>query len=199
MEAEALAARREAARREGFAQGHIEGLAAGNDAGRAGGFAQGQAEGRAQGMAEAAQEVSLLRSAAAAWKEADMQISDFLERCVLQLSLDIARHVIRKEVSATTREALQSGLKRLAGELGIAQSPVVWTLHPDQAEMLKAHCEEWPDQWVIHGDDSMAPGGVRIRAQWPDVMEDGRTISQEWDARVETRWADMVARVLEGN
>lgn len=199
MAATALAERRESARQDGFAQGHTEGLAEGTEAGRAEGFREGREAGWREGMAAAQAEVDLLGNAAAAWQNADLQISDFLERSVLQLALEIARHVIRREVRAVTQKTLRTSLSQLAHDLGIAQTSVVWVLHPEQADLLKAHLGEIPQHWIIHSDDSMALGGVRVRAQWPDTMEEGSTVTQEWDARIETRWADMVARILEGN
>ncbi|MCR2831272.1 FliH/SctL family protein [Acidithiobacillus ferrooxidans] len=190
---------REAARREGFAQGHTEGVEAGHAAGYAESFAQGSDTGHQEGMRRAEAEVALLSEAARQWRDADASIAAFLERAVLQLSLDVARQVIRKEVSAITAEDLKARLAEMTRTLRLSNISVTWALHPDQIATLEAHLAELPAAWTFHADDRMALGGVRVRTQWPDTFDGGRTIAQEWDARIETRWSEVVARILDGD
>ena len=190
---------REDARREGFAQGHTEGVEAGRAAGFAESFAQGRDAGHQEGMRQAEAEVTLLSEAARQWRDADAGIAAFLERAVLQLSLDVARQVIRKEVSAFTAEDLKTRLAEMVRSLRLSNIAVTWALHPDQIAILEAHLPELPAAWTFHADDRMAPGGVRVRAQWPDAFDGGRTIAQEWDARIETRWSEVVGRIFNGD
>lgn len=197
--AAAMEAIREAARREGFAQGHTEGVEAGRDAGYAEGLIQGREAGHTEGMAQAEVEVALLSEAARQWREADARIAAFLERAVLQLSLDVARQVIRREVYAITAEDLKGQMEEMVRTLRLSGIPVTWALHPDQIALLEAHLPEWPSAWTLHADDRMTPGGVRVRAQWPDVFDGGQTVAQEWDARIETRWSEVVGRIFNGD
>lgn len=188
------------ARREGWAQGHAEGLVVGKQEGHESGYRDGYREGVEKGLSEAQEAAALLQQAAESWKDADTQIADFLERAVLQLSLEVARHVIAREVRDTTARMLADDLSRLTHELGIEQTQVLWVLHSKQIALLKQHLRDsLPESWSFSGDDTMAPGGVRIRVRWPDRLEEGRTVTQEWDARIETRWAELVSRILEGN
>ena len=163
------------------------------------GFAQGRDAGHQEGMRQAEAEVTLLSEAARQWRDADAGIAAFLERAVLQLSLDVARQVIRKEVSAFTAEDLKTRLAEMVRSLRLSNIAVTWALHPDQIAILEAHLPELPAAWTFHADDRMAPGGVRVRAQWPDAFDGGRTIAQEWDARIETRWSEVVGRIFNGD
>jgi flagellar assembly protein FliH len=190
---------REAARREGFAQGHTEGVEAGRAAGYAESFAQGNDAGYQEGVRRAEADVALLSEAAGQWRDADACISAFLERAVLQLSLDVARQVIRQEISATTAEDLKDKLTEMTRTLRLSNISVAWALHPDQIAILETHLPDLPAAWTFHADAQMAPGGVRVRAQWPDAFDGGRVIAQEWDARIETRWSEVVARILDSD
>ena len=190
---------RESARREGFAQGHTEGLSAGQTAGYEGGFAQGNKTGYQEGRRRADSEVTLLAEAARQWRMADASIAAFLERAVLQLSLEVARQVIRKEVSTYTAVGLKAHLADIVQALHLTEVSVAWALHPDQIAILESLSSELPAEWSFHADPQMAVGGVRIRAQWPDTFDGGRTVAQEWDARLETRWSEVVARILGGD
>ena len=194
-----LEAVREAARREGFAQGRTEGMEAGRDTGYAEGFAQGRDTGYADGLSRAEADAALLSEAARQWRDAEADIAAFLERTVLQLSLDVARQVIRKEIAAITAENLKARLEEMTRTLRLANVSVTWALHPDQVAALEAHLPELPATWTFHADDRMVPGGIRVRAQWPDTFDGGRTITQEWDARIETRWSEVVARMFDGD
>lgn len=194
-----IEALREAARQEGFAQGQAAGLRAGQAAGYDEGLAQGSQTGYQEGMRRAEGEVTLLTEAARQWHGADANIAAFLERAVLQLSLEVARQVIRKEVSAHTAADLKEQLADIVQELHLTEVSVAWALHPDQIAILESLSPEWPAAWSFHADPQMAVGGVRVRAQWPDTFDGGRTVAQEWDARLETRWSEVVARILGGN
>ena len=194
-----IEALRETARREGFAQGHTEGLSAGQTAGYEGGFAQGNKTGYQEGRRRADSEVTLLAEAARQWRMADASIAAFLERAVLQLSLEVARQVIRKEVSTYTAVGLKAHLADIVQALHLTEVYVAWALHPDQIAILESLSSELPAEWSFHADPQMAVGGVRIRAQWPDTFDGGRTVAQEWDARLETRWSEVVARILGGD
>lgn len=195
-ECEAL---REAARREGFALGHTEGLEVGRTAGYEEGLSQGRDAGYREGMLQAEESVALLSEAARQWRTADASIAAFLERTVLQLSLDVARQVILQEVSSTTVAKLNSRLEGLIETLHLSRVSVTWALHPDQIAILEAHLSDLPPAWTFHADERMSLGGVRVRAQWPDTFDSSRIISQEWDVRIETRWSEVVALLLDGD
>lgn len=143
--------------------------------------------------------VALLTEAAQQWYGADANIAAFLERAVLQLSLEVARQVIRKEVSAHTAADLKAQLTDIVQELHLTEVSVAWALHPDQIAILESLSPEWPAAWSFHADPQMAVGGVRVRTQWPDTFDGGRTVAQEWDARLETRWSEVVAQILGGD
>lgn len=190
---------REAARRQGFVQGHDEGLEAGRAEGYAAGFTQGYDAGHQEGMQHAESDVAMLAEAARQWRTADESIAAFLERAVVQLSLDVARQVIRKEVSTQTAEELKARLTEITQTLRLTNISVAWALHPEQVATLAKQLSDLPAEWTLHADEHMAMGGVRVRTQWPDTFDGGRMIVQEWDARIETRWSEVVARILDGD
>ncbi|MBU2791868.1 hypothetical protein HAQ01_00220 [Acidithiobacillus thiooxidans] len=190
---------RETARQEGFDQGHAEGLVAGKAAGYEEGFAQGNQAGYQEGLGRADSEVTLLTEAARQWRTADASIAAFLEQAVLHLSIEVARQVIRKEVSTYTAADLKTYLADIVQELHLTDVSVAWSLHPTQISILESLSPELPTEWSFHADPQMSIGGARIRAQWPDTFDGGRTVSQEWDARLETRWSEVVARILGGD
>lgn len=190
---------RETARQEGFDQGYADGLDSGKASGYEEGFTQGNQSGYQEGRERADTEVTLLTEAARQWRTADASIAAFLEQAVLHLSMAVARQVIRKEVSVYTADDLKAYLTDIVQELHLTDVSVAWSLHPTQIAILESLSSELPKDWSFHADPQMSIGGVRIRAQWPDTFDGGRTVSQEWDARLETRWSEVVARILGGD
>ncbi|MGK9451336.1 FliH/SctL family protein [Acidithiobacillus caldus] len=169
----------------------------GKKLGREEGYAAGREEGYRDGLKEAQSAAQLLREAAQQWAGIEAQVADFFERAVLQLTLAVSRQVIRRDLAKETADDLRARLQGLVDELRLDNLLVTFALHPDQVTLLRQHLHALPDSWNLHPDARMELGGVRVRVQWPEGF-DGVVAAQEWDARIETRWSEVVSRILEG-
>jgi len=180
---DALEEARQAAEAAGYARGLAEGLAQGIEQGqnqaaeawqqRMDDYVQGQGQEVAQQWAELTH--NLQHSLAALQQTAAQQ--------VLQLACDIARQVVRHEVTDNPRALLpvvREALEMLAAE----HQPVTVQLHPDDwaalEPALRAECTARRIEW--QPDSSLTAGDCRVSCAGAVV-----------DARVERRWQRAIA------
>ncbi|MCB1894086.1 MAG: flagellar assembly protein FliH [Rhodocyclaceae bacterium] len=146
---------------------------------RKSGFDAGYEEGTARGRVEAMQLHGLAESMDQAMQTLDTEIAQEL----LDVAIEIARHLIRRElrnfpetVLDTVREALQQ----------FPQNNALVHLHPEDAGLIR----EYLGEQVAHlghriiEDDAIGRGGCRLEAS-----------GSELDATLETRWKRILSNL----
>ena len=161
-QAEAFGALREAARAEGHAAG----------------FAAGHAE--ARGLVE--QEAQRLRGLLTTFGEALDSLQDEVGAAALGLALDVARQVLRDEISGHP-ESMLPGIRE-ALDLGGSNANAQLVLHPADAGFVREHLNDLLNagQWRIVEDNSIGAGGCKVV-----------TTSGSIDATLSTRWRRVVS------
>jgi len=163
------------ARQEAYVQGFEEGKRAGAEAVRQAMEQQMHQEVRALG-----ERVERILSKATA----DLtRLEDTLAAELLELACDVARQVVRRELS-TSMEPLRAVVQEALSLAVTDGRPATLRLHPDDlARLTKADTDSQPSvKWVA--DDSLTPGGCVVDSAHSNV-----------DARVEKRWARAVANL----
>jgi flagellar assembly protein FliH len=157
-----LAAIREAARAEGFAQGR----------------AAGHAEGLASGRQDAAGELQRLRSIADAYGQAVARADETIANDVLELALHLARGMVRTAFDVKP-DLILPVVREAIDYLPNLQQPALLMLHPEDALIVKSGIGHELDKtgWRIVEDESMARGGCRVD-----------TASNQIDAQLASRW-----------
>ena len=193
--AEEIEAIRQAAYQDGFEQGQKEGFEKGQqeglEQGHAEGFEKGREEGHQQGLDSGEQEI---KEKIAIWHELVERlhqpvenVEQELERELVQLSVSLARAVIRTEVSSNQNiifQALSEGLKVLP----IHENMYQIHLHPDDIVLIKEHFssdEIEKHNWVFVESPQMSRGGCDITTQ-----------SNAVDVSIERRSRDVLDRFL---
>lgn len=143
------------------------------------GFAAGIKDGRAEGQSIAQQMQALM----AELNESMQQFEIAMAQEIMDLSLDIARQMVRSAlevnpelVLAVVREAIESLPQ-------VNQNPIL-SLHPQDAQLVRemlAH-EYRENVWRVVDDAQMERGGCRVE-----------TSAAEIDANMEGRWQRIVA------
>lgn len=155
-------------------QAHKEGFAAGLQEGRETGLQQGLQQGRAQ----AAQEVAQFTRIARQFHEELAQANELIAQDVLDLSLDLARTML-KTALAVRPELILPIILEAVHYLPSVQQPAVLTLHPDDAKIVRQYMGEelTKSGWRLSEDPQMDRGGCRVE-----------TASNQIDATTPTRW-----------
>lgn len=170
MTAADVAAVRDQAYREGFAQGRKDGVAAGEIAARE----------RALRLEQ------LLGGLARPLEDADEQVLEELMMTVMA----VARHIIRREIKTDPGQVV-AVIQKALQELPAASRHVKVYLHPDDIALVRevlAGSSEGEVSWSLHEDALVSPGGCRIE-----------TDTSEVDATVERRLAQIAAKLLGGD
>lgn len=154
------------AQQAGQAEGHREG------------YAQGQAEGYAAGLSQAREQAQalrdLLQSLPTAMRAAEREVADDL----LALARDIARQMVRQELTTEPRHILTLVRELLRMEPTLGGTPRL-LMHVDDAALVQQHLadELHAAGWRIRTDLSIERGGCRVHAAGGAL-----------DATLETRW-----------
>lgn len=170
--AEEIEAIRKAAYEEGFMQGLEEGQIKGHEEGLAKGTEEGQKKGYEQGLTEGLQEGrEIIIQQTEAWKSLNGSlqqpltlIEEELEKELTQLSISLARSVIRTEIQSNQNvifEALKAGLKVLP----VREKRYQIQLHPDDITLIKQHFSETEIQqhnWILVEGLHQQRGGCEI-------------------------------------
>lgn len=162
-------------RRRGFEQGSRAGLQQGYSEG-----SQALEEFQSRKAADVAARMSQLASAF----QAEMQLLESqVASDLVSLAIDIARQVLRREISADAHALLPAATEALRA-LGENASRLEVRLHPADLEAMRTHLEAQPaaQGWRLHEDASLARGGCRIEAD-----------SGVADATFEARWQAVMA------
>lgn len=158
------------------------------------GFVQGQEQGRAEASLEwqrrmdeyvAGEGQEAARRVAAVVQELQSTFNELqqtLARQVLDLACEVARQVVRQELSVRP-EALEAVVREAVGGLLAQARPALVRLHPDDAQRLEQPLREaYGDaavQWVA--DPQVPPGGCWVESA--GTVVDG-TVAKRWERAV---------------
>jgi len=174
---ELTAAQLEAARQEAYAQGWAQGHLVGGQEVQVALQQQLEAKTRELGS----QLTQLMQQAEAHFE----QLQQVLASQLLELACDLARQVVRRELSLP-KEALEPVLREALALAIDDGRPAVLRVHPDDAAWLAAAWAETPPPTPVRleADAGVAPGGCVLQSSQGEV-----------DGRVEKRWARAVANL----
>ncbi|WMC11370.1 flagellar assembly protein FliH [Oceanimonas pelagia] len=198
LTAEALEAIRQAAFEEGHAEGKEQGLAEGREQGRLqgmqegheAGLQQGLEQGLAEGREQIRQRLEQLNALVERLQAPLAQVDHTVEQSLVTLAMELARNLLKAEVSAspklllaTVQEALQA-LPRHDG-------PLTFYLHADDMAMLAEH----------YNDEARAKRG------WEFVVEPGlergelrlTTAMSQLDVSLAGRIDELMANFIKAN
>lgn len=147
------------------------------------GHAAGREEGRAEGRREAAAEAARLRALADSFSAALSQADDSVSRQILDLSLDLARAML-KSAFAVRPEVLLPLVREAVQHLPAMQQPALVCLHPDDVALVRQHMgdELTRSGWQLTSDPLLERGGCRVE-----------TPAGQIDATLPTRWQRLAA------
>jgi flagellar assembly protein FliH len=167
---EELEAIREAARQQGYAEGHEAGLATGH--------ASGYEDGLALGRAEAAAELTHLQSIATEFGNAVTQADEAIAADVLELALHLAKNMVRTAFEVRP-ELILPVVREAVDYLPTLQQPALLVLNPEDALIVRGSLGHELEKtgWRIVEDTNVARGGCRID-----------TASNQIDAQIASRW-----------
>ncbi len=167
---EELEAIREAARQQGYAEGHEAGLATGH--------ASGYEDGLALGRAEAAAELTHLQGIATEFGNAVTEADEAIAADVLELALHLARNMVRTAFEVRP-ELILPVVREAVDYLPTLQQPALLILNPEDALIVRGSIGHELEKtgWRIVEDGGIARGGCRID-----------TASNQIDAQIASRW-----------
>jgi flagellar assembly protein FliH len=167
---EELEAIREAARQQGYAEGHEAGLATGH--------ASGYEDGLALGRAEAAAELTHLQGIAVEFGNAVTQADEAIAADVLELALHLAKNMVRTAFEVRP-ELILPVVREAVDYLPTLQQPALLVLNPEDALIVRDSLGHELEKtgWRIVEDGNVARGGCRID-----------TASNQIDAQIASRW-----------
>lgn len=142
---------------------------------------EGYAAGMQQAQADASQIHTLLQNLQAALHQIDEQVAQSL----LDLSLEVARQMVRETLLIKPEIILKVVSEAISRLPHFNQSPHL-ILHPDDAELVRTQMGEQLSHanWKIFTDPQMQRGGCRVETAHSNV-----------DATSEARWQHIVAAI----
>ena len=169
---------REAARQEGYAEGHAAGLADGHDEGLQAGHDAGYRDGLAQGRAEADTDMAHLQTLATTFGDAVTRADEAIAADVLELALHLARNMVRTSFQVRP-ELILPVVREAVDYLPTLQQPALLILHPDDALIVRDGIGHELDKsgWRVVEDATIERGGCRVD-----------TASNQIDAQIASRW-----------
>lgn len=172
---EQVAALREEARAQGYADGLLQG--------RANGAKVGHAEALELGREKAAQEVILLQKIAERFGTEVAHANEVIAQDMLDLALDLTKAMLKTALQLRPELVLPVVAEAIR-YLPSLQQPALLFLHADDAQLIREHMETELDKagWRIVVDAHMQRGGCRVE-----------TGSNQIDATTETRWQRIAA------
>lgn len=146
-------------------------------------FDEGYAAGYDQGARAAQQETERLRELAQTAGSVFSRLESDLAPHVLTLSIEIARQVLRRELSVNA-EAIVAVVRDAFNQLTGGETGRQLLLNPDDVQLVRAHLGEdlALGAWKIIEDPGITPGGCRVATQQALI-----------DATVQTRWKRTVS------
>lgn len=172
---EELAAIREAARLQGYAEGLEQGRTAGTEAGYIAGLEQGRND--------AANEIAYLQQVAEAFGNEVAHANEVIAQDMLNLALDLAKAMLKSALQIKPELVLPI-VSEAVRYLPILQQPAVLFLNPADAQLIQRamDAELTKSGWRVAEDVHMQRGGCRIE-----------TGSNQIDATMPVRWQRIAA------
>lgn len=174
----------EQAREEGMLLGRQEGLQQGLDEGRrlgqAQGLEQGLQQGREQGLkegyaaglknaeADIRQQSQTLKGLMTHLRHALNEQDYQLEQALLNLSREIARHVVQRELMIDSSHIIAIVRQALA-TLPPSRDNVRILVHPDDLPVIEQAIEDSAENWRVLGSKNIQRGGCRVETDQSTV------------------------------
>lgn len=153
--------------KEGFSQGekegHKQGLEKGQTEGHAKGLDQGKQEGLAAGQSEIAAEVKNLSSLMSQFEHPQAQLNQQVQDSLLNVITAVSRTVIHRELQ-TDSSQVQALLKEGLNQLENTREQVEISVNPVDLLHVENAAEEAGATWKIAADESILPGGLKIKS-----------------------------------
>lgn len=171
----AIAAVREAARLQGYAEGKQQG----QEEGRKNGYTAGLEQGRS----DAAKEIACLQQLAENFRSELTQANEVVAKDMLNLALDLAKAMLKTALQVRPELVLPI-VSEAIRYLPTLQQPALLYLHPTDAQLVERAMESELSKsgWRIVHDAHIARGGCRIE-----------TGSNQIDATAPVRWQRIAA------
>lgn len=157
----------EQGKEDGFAQGYQEGLAKGHEDGLAQGTAQGKQEGLTQGQHEIDALAEKWQALIASLHTPLRNLDDQVEQQLIQLTAQLAKAVVRTELSINTN-VLLAGLREAVSILNVSEGAVRISLPPDDLQLI---IDQYGEQgiaerdWHLLAEPGLQPGQLQVEHQ----------------------------------
>ena len=183
LTAEDIDAVQKQAYQEAFVKGEKQGYQEGKKQGIEEGKKQGYQEGKHLLEEKSVEFTELLKSLSEPFEQMDEEV----ENSIVQLSLLIAKQVIRDELKQDPEKILKI-VKQTLKVLPVAKNKISISLHPEDALLIKEGFakEKEFDEWNLVEDVSITRGGCLVK-----------TAISQIDQTLETRIAEMAALILD--
>lgn len=170
-----IAALREKARQEGYAEGKEQGHAEGHQAGYAAGLEQGRDD--------AAKEIACLQQLAENFGNEIAQTHEIIAQDMLNLALDVAKAMLKTALQVRPELVLPI-VSEAVRYLPSLQQPAILYLHPMDAQLVQRAMDAELSKagWRVAEDTHIERGGCRIE-----------TGSNQIDATAPVRWQRIAA------
>ncbi len=146
---------------EGRRQGHERGLQQGLEEGRTQGLEQGYKEGLQQADTELRQTLKTLNSVMTQLSHAINEQDYQLEKALLDLSREIARQVVQRELMIDSSHIMAIVRQALA-TLPPSRDNVRILVNPADQPLVQQAAEEGGENWRVVANQHVAPGGCRV-------------------------------------
>lgn len=151
------------------------------------GFAQGKQEGIKAGQAQFNQQALQVSQIASQLSKPLEELDDEIVNELVTLSMTIAKHMVRREISTNPGEIV-AVVREAAATLPAASRTIRIFLNPEDATLLKeALSITEQSAWELVDDPSLTRGGCRLETE-----------NAQLDASLEHRLAAVVAQIMGG-
>ncbi|MFT5134846.1 MAG: flagellar assembly protein FliH [Gammaproteobacteria bacterium] len=157
--------------------------------GRQEGLEKGYEEGNQQAQAKLNAQIVTFQSLLAQLAKPLQKLDDDIENNIVALTIQIARHLVRREMKAAPGEIV-AVVREALGVLPVSVSNPRIYLHPEDAEVVRTALSISDDEgsWRIMEDLSMTRGDCRVETE-----------SSLIDASVDARLSAIAAKILGGD
>ncbi len=151
------------------------------------GLALGKQEGLAAAREVISQNITLLQKICAALDEPLAQLDETVEQAMLQLTVSIAKQIVRRELKSDPGQVV-AVIREALAQLPSGALYTRILLHPDDASFVKSALSlEGNQSMEIKEDPTLARGGCKVE-----------TDTSQIDASMESRIAEIATEVLGG-
>ncbi len=166
------------------AQAREEGITEGRREGFEKAYGEGLAQGRAHGEGEVRERAARLQALLSALAAPAAEVDDATEHELAELTLALARQVIRRELQSQPGEIV-GVIREAVALLPLSAREIRVRLHPEDAAFVRETLGEPEGRWSIEEDPGVSRGGCLLR-----------TLQSRVDATVEHRIAALAAELL---